>query len=150
MCWEDLAHEGIVNRRRDDRVPWNQPAKMSWQLNPGEVDVEIKDCSPGGVKVVSEQPIPENVRLRIRVEMGDGDEAIIDAKAVWHNCENGQVQAGLAFTDRKLPEVVNRVLTGGDRDNESAEPQPLIRTSILAAAVITILGATLTQIGVWG
>ena len=79
---EELAADGVVNRRSDDRhgLDWN--ATVSWQLNPGEVDVRLKDYSYGGMRVESPIALPDDAHLRIRIELVD-DELVLEGKSVW-------------------------------------------------------------------
>ncbi len=139
---EDLAGEGVVNRRNDERVVWEHPAQMSWELQPGEIDISIVDYSPGGMKVYSQHEIPENVRLRIRVETPDDDEIVVAATTVWKTEDDQGFQAGLAFTSRDAPEKIDRL----HRDSE--DPTPIanrprrIRQSIMVAAALILLAVT--------
>lgn len=142
----ELAHEGIVNRRRDERVDWNQPAKITWELHPGDVDIEIKDCSLDGLKITSQTPIPDNVRLRICVDMGDQDQVVVDAKTVWQLEQADQCVAGLAFTKREAPETVKRLLAKDDATEATEQKtnhRSSIRRSILVATVIVVFGLAL-------
>lgn len=148
-----LAMDGIVNRRRDHRVPWNEPAKMSWELHSGEIDIEIHDCSVGGLKIsTSYGRIPDDVCLRIRVDGPDDLPMIIDARTVWQVEEKNRVFAGLAFTTREVPDVVAHVLAQQQSTEfEIAEPaRTPRRRNGLAVAVIIVLGIALWQTGLWG
>ena len=146
---EALAQEGIVNRRREDRVQWTQPAKMSWELQSGEIDIEIHDCSIGGLKISCADEIPDDARLRIRVESVANEEAIIDAKAVWKDEFEGRSVAGLAFSNRRIPEAVSQVIKSATESVDSELPKQAksIRPSILVAATIVLLVVTLARSG---
>ncbi len=149
---QELAERGIINRRRDQRLEWKQPAKMAWELQRDEIDIDIEDCSVGGLKITSPKAIPDNIRLRIRIHMDDEGEAILSARSVWQSQQDDCFQAGLAFTTREVPPIVTRMLAGGTAEEPawSAARQPAMRRSVLVAAVIVVLGLALRQIGVWG
>ena len=149
----ELAHLGVVNRRDHARVEWIQPAKMSWELTAGEVDIEIHDCSSGGLKVSCQTDIPENLRLRIRVAMTNCEELIINARLRWQREHEGRYYAGLAFTGRNLPAGLMAILSQND-PIELEEPIPIRRASlrpiILVAGVILVIGAVMLKTGLWG
>ncbi len=106
----DLANEDAINRRSDGRVRLSQPAKLSWPLNPTEIDVDLHDYSTGGLKLLSPVAIPEEVRLRIRMEVGQAEELTVEARAVWtREFEHGWV-AGVAFTQPEAPSLVADML----------------------------------------
>tara|TARA_R110002049_G_scaffold2750_2_gene21596 strand:- start:442598 stop:443461 length:864 start_codon:yes stop_codon:yes gene_type:complete len=142
---ETLARERIVNRRNEDRVCWNQPAKMTWELHSGEIDIEIQDCSTGGLKVLSPTTIPDDVRLRIRVEADE--DIVIEAKSVWQVKQDDQCHAGIAFINRHCPDAVAQIVEEG-RDattqNLVKKSRSSMRPSILVAATaVTVCGALL-------
>ena len=56
---------------------------MSWERQAGEVDIEILDCSTGGLRIVSPAAIPEGVNLRIRVASNLGREEVMTARMMW-------------------------------------------------------------------
>ena len=143
---ETLSHEGVVNRRRDDRVQWNQAAKISWELQPGETDIQIQDCSPGGLKLSSAVPLPDDLRLRIRVDVSDDEQMVVDAKTIWQREQEDGVQAGLAFTKREIPDAIMHVLGHGQSETDSGG-QPAIRPSLLIAAAVVLLAVSLLQTG---
>ncbi len=145
---ETLAQQGIVNRRSDDRACWNQSGKISWELQPGEFDVEIHDCSPGGLKLSSQTCLPDDLRLRIRVDVGEEEPIVVDAKTVWQLEQDNGVLAGLAFTKREVPEAITRIL--GNQSDQSESDQPAIRQSILVAAAAILLSVAIMQTGWWG
>ena len=149
---QELAERRIINRRRDVRVQWKQPAKMSWELHSGEVEIQIEDCSPGGLRITSPTVLPENVRLRIRVTIDEGEAAIIDARSVWQIEQDDRVQAGLAITTREVPAIVARVLAGevGKEPEAVTGRASFFRRVLVAGTVIVILGFALKQIGLWG
>ncbi len=147
---QNLAREGVVNRRSDERVEWNQPAKMSWELQQGEINVEIKDCSTGGLKIRSPKPIPDDLLVRIRVDMGDDDPLVIDARPVWQVQQDDHCVAGLAFTDFGIPEAVIRFLAQGEAAEQwSPQQSSPFRRCVLVVTAIFVLGVSLWQIGVW-
>ena len=153
---ETLAQEGVVNRRGEQRINWNQPAKMSWELQADEVDIEIEDCSIGGLKINSQTKIPENVNLRIRVsaksdesDSADGqEESQIDARTVWQKEHDEGYLVGLSFRNGDLPPAVTQILEQGEpaqlRSVASKRPRS-IRPSILVAATIVVVCVTLLQ-----
>ncbi len=150
---ERLAQEGSVNRRRDDRVHWAQPAKISWELQAGDVDIEVQDCSPGGLKISSPTAIPDDLRLRICIDMGDDEQLLVDAKSVWQHPQPEGVIAGLAFTKKDVPDAVRRILEMDDPREQLAaieKRRSLLRRGGLAVAGIFVLGVALWQAGVWG
>lgn len=106
---DELSLEGAINRRRDARVAWAQPALMSCELRSGEDEIKIIDCSHGGLKIFSKSRIPENVMLRIRTEM-EGEKIVIEAKAIWQTEQDDGFYAGVSYTTRDVPEAVARIL----------------------------------------
>lgn len=147
---EKLAHQEMINRRQDDRVDWNQSAKISWELQQGEFDIQIQDCSPGGLKLLAQQPLPEDLSMRIRVNVGEDEPLVVSAKPIWQQQQEDGILAGLAFTKREVPEAVTRILDRERDQNADRGEEVSIRRSILVAAVVVILGAALVQTGVLG
>jgi hypothetical protein len=149
---ETLALEDVINRRDDNRVDWCQRAKMSWELQPGEIDVEVQDCSLGGLKISTHSAIPDNVCVRIRIEVGDGEHVTIDARTAWQNEQEDGCSMGLAFIKHEVPKVITQALATG-LSNKGAEPSVIrkaaLRPSVLIAAAIVICVAVL-QTGLWG
>lgn len=139
---ESLAQEEVVNRRQDDRVDWGQSAKISWELQPGEFDVEIHDCSPGGMKVSSQTNLPDDLRLRLCIDVGEDEPVVVDAKTVWQQDENDEIVAGLAFTKKELPDAIAEVL-GHDQPSQLHFRVPSIRQSIVIASTVILLGVAL-------
>jgi hypothetical protein len=105
---EELAAEGIVNRRSDDRYTVDRTAAVSWQLNTGEVEVKIKDYSSGGLRVESSLPIPTDTRLRIRIELSD-EELVLTGKSVWQQESADRYMAGIAFTHLDAPTHISKL-----------------------------------------
>lgn len=105
---EELAAEGIVNRRSDDRYTVDRKAAVAWQLNTGEVEVQIKDYSSGGLRVESSLPIPADARLRIRIELSD-EELVLTGKSVWQQESADRFMAGIAFTHPDAPARVSKL-----------------------------------------
>ncbi|QDT12361.1 PilZ domain-containing protein [Planctomycetes bacterium K23_9] len=149
---ESLAHENVINRRREDRVDWRQNAKLNWELHESQVDIEIQDCSSGGLKIALKEPLPEGARLRIHVLSPDTDEeTIIAAKTVWQSERKGTFEAGLAFITREIPDLVADVLSHGMvAEVDSLNRKRSMRRSVLVAAVATVLCLALTQTGLLG
>jgi hypothetical protein len=150
---EGLAQQGAVNRRRDDRVDWNQPAKISWELQPGNVEIEIQDCSPGGLKISSPVTIPDDLRLRICVDVGEEEPLLVDAKSVWQLPQQEGVLAGLAFTRKEVPDAIRRILGMADTDEGLASmsrQRTMLRRGIVAAAAVFTLAVAVWQTGLWG
>lgn len=149
---EELATDGVVNRRAEDRMKIEEKAKMSWQLNNGdEVDVEVKDYSPGGMRITSTVEIPSNVRLRVRFDEHDeDDQVIVEAQAIWlSSAEGDDVEAGVAFTDPKSPTkfadfVRRKAGFETERETEMKSNQPpsevetTIRPTYLCAAIALV------------
>jgi hypothetical protein len=149
---EILAHENVINRRREDRVRWGQTAKLDWELGEETIDVEIKDCSQGGLKILTQVEIPPDARLRLHVNSDDtGEDTIIAAKTIWQRKVDGGHEAGLAFITREMPEVVANIIASGATIDVPLTPKErAIRISVLAAAVAAVLGFCLLQIGLVG
>lgn len=146
-----LAHEGAINRRRDDRVDWNQPAKMSWELQAGEVDVKILDCSPEGMKVSSNAAIPESGSLRIRLETDNDEPLLIEATTVWQREEDEQHLAGVVFKSSETSAAVNQLLSKTHRCEAAGHSKAIyrsIRPSLVVAASIVLIGVALLQTGI--
>lgn len=142
-----LAAEGIVDRRTDNRIPWDKPAAVSWQLHQGEEEVCIRDYSPGGMRVLSKTALPEGVALRLRIEAETEHSAslVVVANAVWREKIDEQYQAGLAFRDKDAPRQLAKFhQLAQQQQAEAGGSQPQIRNSIqLAAAAILLLVAAL-------
>ena len=150
---ETLARENVINRRDDDRVDWNQSAKMSWELQPGEVDIEIRDCSMGGLRIASETAIPDDVCVRIRIDVDDGEHVIVDARKAWQTEHEDGCSMGLAFTKHEVPEIIAQALAKG----MSRQDKPVtvlgkrsMCASVLISAAIATCGAAMWQTGWWG
>jgi hypothetical protein len=145
---QDLAREGIVNRRRDPRVDWNQPAKLSWELHQGEIDVEINDCAPGGLKISSDQEFPSDVRVRISIDLEGEQPVLIDARTVWQAQQQNLYVAGVAFTDKGTPDAILPIL-GQAAMQRVAEVKAAsaTRRTLVAMTVIIVSAISLWQIG---
>lgn len=144
---ETLAREEAINRRCEDRVEWTQSAKLSYELQPGEIDVEVKDCSLGGMKIATASTIPNDVCVRMQVDVGDGEEVVIDARTVWQNETEDGCSVGLSFTKR-VPQIVADVLAAGGSNQDpeqSVVRESTLRPSIMIAAAIIVCGAVLWQ-----
>jgi hypothetical protein len=117
---QELASEGVINRRADGRFSIAVPGMISWPLSAEEIAVEIKDYSSGGMKLHSEERIPESVRLRIRFEAG-GQEVTLEAKSAWsHQTDHGWI-TGVGLVDRDAPTIVAETLAKVDQsETESA------------------------------
>jgi len=138
---DELALDGVINRRRDKRVDWTQPAKMSCELRSGEDEIEIRDCSHGGLKICSKSPIPEDVMLRITAEMDD-ETIVVQAKTVWQFQSTEGYHGGVAFTSRNVPGGVARILEehSGKR-NYDFLPIGMFKQPI--AVAIAVIAATI-------
>ncbi|MEM1067658.1 MAG: PilZ domain-containing protein [Planctomycetota bacterium] len=140
---EELASDGVVNRRAEDRMKIEETAKLSWQLNGGkEVEVDIKDYSPGGMRITSTVDIPDNVRLRVRFDREEADEqVIVEAKAIWYSTDGDDVEAGVQFTDaespRKVASFVRRQAEKELAEADEAE-KPVMRPMYLCAGIALI------------
>ncbi len=106
---QELASEGIINRRSDGRFTISHPAKVSWPLSADELEVELQDYSSGGMKVRSCIPIPANVRLRFRFQ-SSGQEVIVESKLAWTHEFEGDWVSGVTFTQRDAPAVIAETL----------------------------------------
>ncbi len=121
---QDLASDGVINRRSDGRFCISQPAKVAWPLSAEEIDVELLDYSSGGMKVQSLERLPENTRLRVRFE-SNGREISIEAKSVWdRETETGCV-TGIAFSDRNASAIVAATLGADETDETSSDRKPV-------------------------
>ena len=127
---QELASEGIINRRNDGRFSISHPAKVSWPLSADELDVELQDYSSGGMKVRSCIPIPANVRLRFRFQ-SSGQEVIVESKLAWAHHFDGDWVSGVTFTQRDAPSVMaetlaNEPLAGGSSATSSTKLRQLL------------------------
>ena len=150
---ETLAHENVINRRREDRVDWGQTARLEWELGEESVEVEIKDCSQGGLKIVSPSPIPEDARLRLHVLSEEtGHDTVIAAKAIWQRNLDEGCETGLAFITREMPELVAQQLASRTpvAVAQQAARRRAMRLSVLAVAISAVLGFCLLHIGLTG
>lgn len=145
---EGLSSEGALDRRVDDRVPLNKPATVRWPLHQGEVDVEVQDYSTGGMKIVSSAPIPDDVRLRVRIDLDGDDELVIDVKSVWQDEGSAGCVSGVTYTHQETHAEINRAIggiMGKGRFLGPSRPTP----SGLKRSIITAVGtAVVTAAGV--
>ena len=148
---QELAKEGVLDRRRETRVRWNQSAKLTWELKQGDLDVQIQDCAVGGLKLISPEPIPEDKQLRIRVAECDEEVMLVDAKTVWQVEDENGCLAGVAFTKREIPEAIRSILAkNGETRFETAPKktrQPAMRRGLTIGTVAVVILAALTQTG---
>ena len=140
---EALAKEHIVNRRQDERVRWNQPAKMTWELGPGEVDVTIKDCSAGGLRLFSEVGVPMDTCVRLLLPGNDEKPITIDARPVWQKEHADGWGIGLSFIRREVPDSVVRILAEKNTsDEQESEAKFRFRQkAVIVAVAATFIGA---------
>ncbi len=149
---EELVSEGIVNRRSDDRITWEKPATLSWEQKPGELDIEIRDYSPGGLRVFANESIPDSVELNIRVQSSSGDEVVVAATSVWKSQADEGCHAGLAFTTCDAPQKISEIhqLEEFGIAPAGSHPPRLIRPSIVAAAAGVLFTVTAFQFAAIG
>jgi len=150
---EEFAHQGVINRRRDNRLNWNQPAKMSWELQAGAVDIKILDCSTEGMKISSQTAIPENVRLRVRLDMESEEPIVVEAATIWQREDNDRHLAGVAFLNCDTSAAVTQILTQRNARTTTGKTtfrRPSIRPSLLIAASTILVAVTLLQAGFLG
>lgn len=141
---EELARQHIVNRRQDERVEWNQPAKMTFQLGPGEIDVTIKDCSSGGLRLVSTDRVPDDTCVRLKLPGNAENPVTIEARTVWQTQIEEGWSVGLSFIRREVPESVVQILCSQKAEPESRnEGLDLRRAAVVTAAVATFVFAML-------
>ncbi len=107
---DELFHEGVVCRRTEERISLCEKAKVTWPLNREEVEVDLQDYSTGGMRILSSVPIPDDVRLRLRIEVSEETSLIVDAKSVWKEESEDGCIAGIAFTHRDTPVKVAEIL----------------------------------------
>lgn len=140
---DELAAEGIVNRRSDDRYTVDRKAAVSWQLNTGEVEVEIKDFSCGGLRVESSRPIPAETALRIRIELSD-EELLLDGKSVWQRESTDKHTAGISFTHPDAPARISKLSQQQSDSSPTVEVTPrhrpfsVLRSIAVAAGVAAV------------
>ena len=142
---EELANAGIVNRRTEDRVDWDHPASMSWELEQGEVNVTVRDYSTGGVRVFTEAPIPEGVRLRLSLEMEEGELPLnLEARTVWREQVGSGYEAGLEFTSREsavavIDRLTEHVEARADERKRAIQPALVGLTAVVLLAVAVVV-----------
>lgn len=115
---EELASEGIVNRRSDDRFRLSQQASISWQLSSCDVDVELTDYSYGGLRFESEIEVPLDTSVRLTIELPD-EEVVLNGRTLWRTESENGYTAGIAFTEREAPATVEKIVQGADRSKSS-------------------------------
>ena len=144
---QELIAEGIVNRRCDDRITWDKPAALSGDQNTEELDVEIRDYSPGGIRLFSQEPIPDNVALKVRVQCSLGDEVVVAATTIWKSQKDDGCHAGLAFTTCDGPHKISEIHQYEEFgiEPEGYSPPRLIRPSIVAGAAGVLFTVTAFQ-----
>ena len=141
---EELAGDGVVNRRAEDRMEIEEKAKVSWQLNNGqEFEVDVKDYSPGGMRLASTIDIPANVRLRVRFDRAGEEPVVVEAKAVWYAWTGKDIEAGVQFTDAESPRRFAshiRRIAEADAEQRTSTQQPAtaLRPMYLCAGVALI------------
>ena len=137
---EELATDGVVNRRSDDRYTLQREAAVSWQLQTRELDVQLMDLSYGGLQIESPAPIPQNARLRVRVELDD-EELVLDGQSVWQQETADRYMTGIAFTDREAPTIVSRLIQFNKQSTNSDStltnrPAKLLRGLAVATGAV--------------
>ncbi len=160
---ETLANESVINRRGGDRVEWRQPAIISWELNTEDVEIEIQDCSRGGLKLFSKTKLPMDANMRILVQVAAGEEMVMEGVTVWERKADAvPVEGwhyGLAFTRKEIPAAVRKVL--GELDPvEDLPPRPkkiitapndddpILSQCLLVMAAIVVLTVGVMQTGI--
>ena len=116
---QELASEGVINRRADGRFSIDVPGAISWPLSAEEIAVKIQDYSSGGMKLLSEERIPEQTRLRLRFEAG-GQEVTLEAKSAWTRQTDQGWITGVGLVDHDAPTIVADTL-GRETQSESAD-----------------------------
>ncbi|GAF72127.1 unnamed protein product, partial [marine sediment metagenome] len=106
---QDLAKQGAVNRRADGRMTLTHKATVNWPLNPEEIEVELQDYSTGGMKLLTSTTIPDDVRLRIRILLGQQDEVVVEGRLIWKRESSHGCVAGVAFTERDAAQQEGRI-----------------------------------------
>lgn len=145
---QDLANEGVVNRRADGRIRLSQAAKIRWQLNAEETEVQIRDYSKGGMKIESPVDLPEGVSLRIEIESESFEPLSVHASLVWKHAREQGCVAGVAFTNRDAPLQVANALGISDDGSLTSKSKSgarswLRRATMAAMAFGTIVGGLL-------
>lgn len=115
---QELASEGVINRRADGRFSIDIPGTISWPLSPEEIPVKIQDYSSGGMKLHSEERIPEQTRLRLRFE-ASGQEVTLEAKSAWSRQADQGWITGVGLVERDAPTIVAETL-GREAQTEPA------------------------------
>lgn len=146
---ETLANEGVIDRRQDERLEWEQMADLSWELKQGDVPVKVVDCSPGGMKLISQVPIPDDVGLRVRIDVC-GRDMDIDARYVWQEKQGEEYLCGVAFTNREVPEAIARIMkeykSSKVVEKEKEKRRTVIRQSLLVTSLMVIFAVALLQV----
>jgi hypothetical protein len=144
---QELIDAGIVNRRCDDRITWDKPAGLSGDQKPDELDVEIRDYSPGGIRVFSQQPIPDSVVLNVRVQCSLGNEIVVAATTIWKSQKGDGCHAGLAFATCDGPHKISEIHQYEEFgiEPEGYSPPRWIRPSLVAGAAGVLFTVTAFQ-----
>ena len=108
----ELAADGYIDRRRDQRVPINKPAQVRWELSSDCIDARMLDLSSGGFSL----HVPERPRAGDRLLLSfprDGDDAIpVVARVHWQReAQGGEgYVVGCGFVDKHSFRRVRRRL----------------------------------------
>ena len=106
---QSLSSDSIIDRRSDDRVSMYLDATVSWQLNQGCVDAELRDLSSGGMRLFAIREIPQDTRIRIQIDLY-GEMLVLEGRPVWQKRDEAGYDVGVAFTNRNAPTMVSKIL----------------------------------------
>lgn len=137
---EELARQEVVDRRSDERIEIVRQVKISWQLQAGEIDGELRDCSYGGMKLQTKTAVPMDSRLRIRVQDVDGQWIVVEGNSVWQRQQEDESYVGVAFTQKDAPGLISPLLNQKSETAPTSAPftGPRMRPVSYAACAVIV------------
>ncbi|MFK8113920.1 MAG: PilZ domain-containing protein [Rubripirellula sp.] len=141
-----LADEGVLDRRSDSRVEMIKEAKVSWQLQPGEVNAELRDCSNGGLRLIAWDPIPQGCRLRVRILHEDNNWIEVEGNSVWRRELDQGAFVGVAFTQKDAPSIVAPLLESCESKPEVPIKTPMMGPVSYAACAVILMYTILVTV----
>ena len=104
---DEMAREGILDRRASARHKINQTATGRWELTPEDQTVKIVDVSANGVAIFIKEEAEIGKRIRIRL----GDQRAITARAVWQQPQGDGFVVGCEVVEGSPYSVIEASLS---------------------------------------
>ncbi len=95
-----LAKQGLIERRRDQRKSVEIAAFARWELSERCVPVQILDVSPGGFALRVPEPVHQGARILLTVSDDVSAEKPVMARTLWATEQDGEHLAGCGFVSK--------------------------------------------------